>query len=37
MIGYAQSKEIGAVGGRLYYEDKSIQHAGIIIGSRSLE
>ena len=32
MIGYAQNKEIGAIGGRLYYEDKTIQHAGIIIG-----
>jgi len=31
-IGYAQNKEIGAVGARLYYEDKSIQHAGIAIG-----
>lgn len=32
MIGYAQNKEIGAVGSRLYYEDKTIQHAGIIVG-----
>lgn len=32
LIGYAQNNEIGAVGARLYYEDKSIQHAGIIIG-----
>ncbi len=32
LIGYAQNKEIGAVGGRLYYADKSIQHAGIIVG-----
>lgn len=31
-IGYAQNKEIGAIGARLYYEDKTIQHAGIIIG-----
>lgn len=31
-IGYAQEKEIGAVGARLYYEDKSLQHAGIIVG-----
>lgn len=31
-IGYAQNNEIGAVGARLYYEDKSIQHAGIIVG-----
>ena len=32
LIGYAQNNEIGAVGGRLYYKDKSIQHAGIIVG-----
>lgn len=31
-IGYAQNNEIGAVGARLYYEDKTIQHAGIIVG-----
>lgn len=31
-IGYAQNKEIGAIGAILYYEDKSIQHAGIAIG-----
>ena len=28
-IGFAQRKDVGAVGARLYYEDKSIQHAGI--------
>ena len=32
MIGYAQYNEIGAVGARLYYQDKTIQHAGIIVG-----
>ena len=31
-IGYAQNKEMGAVGARLYYPDKSIQHAGIACG-----
>lgn len=31
-IGYAQRKEIGAVGARLYFGDKSIQHAGIAYG-----
>lgn len=31
-IGFAQRKEVGAVGARLYYKDKSIQHAGIGIG-----
>ena len=33
MIGYyQQNNEIGAIGGRLYYSDKSIQHAGIAVG-----
>ena len=32
MLGYAQYKDIGAVGARLYYEDKTIQHAGIAYG-----
>ncbi len=36
LIGYAQNKEIGAVGGRLYYPDKSIQHAGIAIGIQGM-
>lgn len=31
-IGFAQRKDIGAVGARLYYRDMSIQHAGIEIG-----
>jgi GT2 family glycosyltransferase len=31
-IGYGQRKDIGAVGARLYFEDKSIQHAGIAYG-----
>lgn len=31
-IGYAQNKQIGAIGGRLYYEDMTIQHAGIAYG-----
>ncbi len=32
LIGYAQNQEIGAVGARLYYPDKTIQHAGIAVG-----
>lgn len=32
MLGYCMRDDVGAVGARLYYEDKSIQHAGIIIG-----
>lgn len=31
-IGFGQRKDVGAVGARLYYKDKSIQHAGIEIG-----
>ena len=31
-IGYAQREDVGAVGARLYYGDKSIQHAGIAYG-----
>lgn len=25
-------KDVGAVGARLYYEDDTIQHAGVVIG-----
>ncbi|WP_258313558.1 glycosyltransferase [Paenibacillus sp. tmac-D7] len=32
MIGQAIRKEIGAVGACLYYPDKTIQHAGIVLG-----
>lgn len=32
MLGYAQQKEVGAVGCKLYYPDRKIQHAGIILG-----
>lgn len=32
MLGYAQQKDIGAVGCKLYYPDRKIQHAGIIMG-----
>ena len=31
-IGFAQREDVGAVGARLYYEDKSIQHAGVGVG-----
>jgi len=33
MIGQAQKKEVGAVGAKLLYPDKTIQHAGIIFGT----
>ncbi len=32
MLGFAQREDVGAVGGRLYYPDGSIQHAGIVVG-----
>lgn len=32
MLMYAQRSDVAAVGGKLYYEDKTIQHAGIVIG-----
>ena len=32
LLMYAQRKDVGAVGAKLYYADKSIQHAGIVIG-----
>ncbi len=32
MLGHAQLPEIGAVGCRLIYKDKSIQHAGVFLG-----
>ncbi len=32
MLMYAQRKDVGAVGAKLYYEDNTIQHAGVVIG-----
>lgn len=32
MVGYAQMDGVGSVGARLYFEDQTIQHAGIIHG-----
>ncbi len=32
MLMYAQRKDVGAVGAKLLYADRSIQHAGIVIG-----
>ena len=32
LLGYAQRKDVGAVGVKLYYPDNTIQHAGVIIG-----
>ncbi len=32
MLMYAQRKDVACVGAKLYYEDNTIQHAGVIIG-----
>ncbi len=32
LLMYAQREDVGAVGAKLYYPDKTIQHAGIVIG-----
>ena len=32
MLGFCQRKDVGAVGVKLYYQDETIQHAGIIVG-----
>ena len=32
LLMYAQRQDVGAVGGKLYYVDKTIQHAGVVIG-----
>src|SRR5574344_224613 len=32
MLGYAKEPHIGAVGVKLYYPDKTVQHAGVVLG-----
>jgi GT2 family glycosyltransferase len=32
LLMYAQREDVGAVGAKLYYEDDTIQHAGIVVG-----
>ncbi len=32
MLMYGQREDVGAVGAKLYYADKTIQHAGIVLG-----
>lgn len=32
LLGYCQRSDVGAVGARLYYDDGTIQHAGVIVG-----
>lgn len=32
LLGYCMREDVGVVGARLYYEDNTIQHAGVVIG-----
>jgi GT2 family glycosyltransferase len=32
LLGYCTREDVGATGARLYYEDDTIQHAGVVIG-----
>ncbi len=32
LLMYAQRQDVGAVGAKLYYGDKTIQHAGVVVG-----
>ena len=32
LLGYCMRSDVGAVGARMYYEDDTIQHAGVVIG-----
>ena len=32
LLGYCMRPDVGAVGARLYYEDDTVQHAGIVVG-----
>lgn len=32
LLGYCMRGDVGAVGARMYYEDDTIQHAGVVIG-----
>ena len=32
MLMYAQRPDVGAVGAKLYYSDRTIQHAGVVVG-----
>ena len=36
MLMYVQRKDVGICGVKLYFDDKSIQHAGVTIGTRGL-
>ena len=32
LLGYCMRPDVGAVGARLYYEDDTVQHAGVVVG-----
>lgn len=32
MLGFCMREDVGAVGARLYFEDETIQHAGVVVG-----
>lgn len=32
MLGFCMREDIGAVGAKLYYDDETIQHAGVVVG-----
>lgn len=32
LLGYCMREDVGAVGARLYYEDGTVQHAGVVVG-----
>ncbi len=32
MLGYCMREDVGVVGARLYYDDDTIQHAGVVVG-----
>jgi len=36
MLQYAQRKDVGAVGAKLYYADDTIQHGGVVLGFQGL-
>lgn len=36
LLMYTQRKDVGICGAKLYFEDRSIQHAGVTIGTRGL-
>ncbi len=36
MMGHMQNEKVGAVGAKLFYPDKNIQHAGVIMGAANL-